>query len=525
MATIALRDGVSVAAGKKGELLVLYPPIGPPAAVPPALEPALREVMAWAGAGPPLDPALAAWLEARHVVASERVERIEAWGRARLPAGTDPGAGTGTKSLPLIVIPGARFTCHGCGHCCEGYTVAPVTGAERERLLARAADLAPHVPAPVEAWFVEQKEPGPDGLPTFALGKTATGACVFLDERKLCRIHTHLGGALKPLPCREFPLLVTRRPDATVVTLRPDCETLDRSRADGRPLEEQLDWLAEIASQDQSPVQVPPIVRVAGDTFVPYALARAIERRAIGFLSAAPTVEQAHLAIRDLVLGVARSLPARPDAPDLDRAEELAARAPLEALRRARGAVDRGAGLGAALEIFDILASAAPEFVRSRGAESPGEASERDARLAADGFLALRAALGEKLGLAPDPAIPPAALAEARAAAATSAGGGDPAVQDLVRACAIQVLGGARALASPQGLVFGFATLALAHLLARFVARLLASRRGAQAAAPPDWNRALGSADFSLRQLNLAPMAGRLEALYANLFVTDDLPA
>ena len=39
----------------------------------------------------------------------------------------------------------------------------------------------------------------------YRLGHQADGACVFLDERGLCRIHAKFGEQAKPLACRIYP--------------------------------------------------------------------------------------------------------------------------------------------------------------------------------------------------------------------------------------------------------------------------------------------------------------------------------
>lgn len=98
--------------------------------------------------GSPRDPEATAWLELRHLAMSDRVQRVESWAASRLPRAVP------RDKRPITMLPRSRFTCHGCGMCCESYVAGPVSGVERERILARASALAPHVRAPVESWFV-----------------------------------------------------------------------------------------------------------------------------------------------------------------------------------------------------------------------------------------------------------------------------------------------------------------------------------------------------------------------------------
>ncbi len=455
------------------------------------------------------DEAVGRWLEARHLIESDRVRAVEAWGEARL---------AGEAAPATRLLPEARFTCHGCGACCESYTVGPVTEAERARILARVEDLRPHVAARPEAWF--RPHPDVDGFgaePVYALGKKPGGACVFLGPDRLCEVHRRLGADSKPLPCRQFPLVVTRRPDGVAVTIRPECETLWRSREDGRPLEEQSGWVAAIVAEARRALRVPGLVRVVGDVYVPFALARAIERRALGFLGAAPTLEQAHLAIRDLVVGAACDLKAAPEPADLDRADEAIRTAPLERFRAARGPVRPTAALDALADLLGLIDRGTPELDRTRSAETPGEAASEIARFAVDTIRTLRAEVAARRG-------GPALLAEAARAAATGSGEDDAAVRDFVRAASIQILGSSRAIAAEPGLVFGYALQALAYFVARWGARLRAARRGAAAAGPADWNDAIVRVERAFKLLRLDPAAAVVVTFFAHLVATDEMP-
>jgi Fe-S-cluster containining protein len=510
-----LKPGLTVESGPGGMVLVIDR-AGPMRHEVPA--PLIEAVRAAFAAGTPPEGSAARWLEARHLLVSERVARVDAWGQARTPA---PPAG---GALPVLVLPGSRFTCHGCGACCESYTPAPITRVERERILERAADLAAVVETPVEGWFKPHSEPGLDGDETWQLGKIETGACVFLGKDKLCNIHKAIGPERKPLVCRRFPLQVTHRPDATLLTLRVECETFSRSRDDGQPLEEQTAWIEAIAREERGLV-LPPLVRLAEDLYLPYALGRAIEKRALGLMRGAPTVEQAHLAIRDVVMGIALSLAARPEPEDLDRAEALA-QGPLEQLRAIKPPSQPRTALEALRLLLDLLLEAVPEWNEVRASEKPYalRAAAND-RFMVDVLAGLQAYLGGRLGWPLSPVVKPEMAEEGRAAAAVRASSDDPKVVDFVRDCFVQYIGSSKPLVAAPGLVYGYAHLALTQLFARFGARLLAFRAGRSAATPADWNHSLAVVDRSIRLLNIAGAAPYVIGLYADLFATEDLPS
>lgn len=511
MAGVALRESVTVEERPGGKVRAADRASGAAHDVPAALAEALRRA---AAVGETDDADLLGWLEARHLVMSERTRRVEAWGAARL----------GPRAGAVRLLPGSRFTCHGCGLCCQSYTLGPIAGAERERILERASDLAPHVATPVDRWFAPRPERDAEGRATYTLGRTDAGACVFLGADRLCEVHRRLGGERKPFICRRFPLAVSDRPDGVLVTIRPECETLARSRDDGEPLADQMDWVRAIAAEERNPTRVAGLVRVMGDCHVPYPLARAIEEGVLDRVRSAAPVEDALLAVRDLVLATAQALRAHPDPEDLDRAEAIARAGPAGIPGAAAGPGDPRAAMGALGALSDLLIGGLDTFVRLRGEELPGSFAASNTLLAADVIRTLRASLSVRLGWPVPPGLPSDAVEEARRAAAVGAGSHDPAVQDFVRSAIVEVAGGSRPLAAGPGLVYGYAHVALTVFVARWGARLQAARRGAVVAGREDWNRALGLADRTLRLMDLAGAASAVVAFFANLFAADDLP-
>jgi Fe-S-cluster containining protein len=108
---------------------------------------------------------------------------------------------------------GHCMACSFCGDWCCSHGV-DVSVIERDRILARAAELAPVVAQPRERWFVDEVTPDED-FPGGASTRTAVvdGACVFLRrDGRGCLIHGALLAAgedyhaLKPMVSSLFPV-------------------------------------------------------------------------------------------------------------------------------------------------------------------------------------------------------------------------------------------------------------------------------------------------------------------------------
>jgi lysine-N-methylase len=129
------------------------------------------------------------------------------------------------RHLPVI----QNWDCHGCGECCHEYEVH-VTEAERQRILAQGWEADPAVGGVplfvrVGRWW---------GRKRYRLNtRGGDDACVFLNEKGLCRIHAKFGGAAKPLACQVYPFTFTPSGDHWRVGVRFACP----SAADnlGRP--------------------------------------------------------------------------------------------------------------------------------------------------------------------------------------------------------------------------------------------------------------------------------------------------
>ena len=105
-------------------------------------------------------------------------------------------AGFGLQ-LPTI----QNWSCHSCGDCCMRHVVE-ISDEERQRILdqgwSEQDEFTRGTPLMV-------RDIGPFWNRRWRLGQRTDGACVFLDEQGLCRIHAKFGDPTKPLACRVFP--------------------------------------------------------------------------------------------------------------------------------------------------------------------------------------------------------------------------------------------------------------------------------------------------------------------------------
>lgn len=136
----------------------------------------------------------------------------------------------------LRQLPEARFSCRGCGRCCQGFSFGPVEPQVIQGL--QDAGIEQHwSPAAEGPWFHEH--PGPGEQPIYSLAHR-DGHCVFLREDKLCAVHALLGESAKPWFCREYPIRIVQDAAGVTATVRADCGGFHESHADGAPLDAQI---------------------------------------------------------------------------------------------------------------------------------------------------------------------------------------------------------------------------------------------------------------------------------------------
>ena len=137
---------------------------------------------------------------------------------------------------PLLVRPGARYTCFGDGLCCTDiHVLGPLGRSERKRV--EAVD--------PEAVVLEE---GLDGAPVLRIAPD--GGCHFLLPDRRCSIHAEHGPQQKPGFCRRFPVGLVATPQGGRVTTehRCPCRTLGE-----RPLLDPESALPSIADRRGRP--------------------------------------------------------------------------------------------------------------------------------------------------------------------------------------------------------------------------------------------------------------------------------
>lgn len=119
------------------------------------------------------------------------------------------------KSFTLAHPPGYQcYDCQGCGDCCRGLFAIAVTPEERERIMGQGWERDPEM----QGQSLFQRRGGRDFLVHHA-----DGACVFLNEHGLCRIHARFGEPAKPLACRMYPFVFVPVGPEARVDIRFDC--------------------------------------------------------------------------------------------------------------------------------------------------------------------------------------------------------------------------------------------------------------------------------------------------------------
>ena len=142
-------------------------------------------------------------------------------------------------SLTLPTI--QNWSCHNCGGCCRQHAIE-VTEEERQRILSQAWTQQDGTPTG-NALF--EWHAGPPWAKRYRLAHQADGACVFLNEQGLCRIHAKFGEAAKPLPCRIYPYAFHPAGKKVTVSLRFSCPSVVANR--GRTMSQNADEIKRLA--------------------------------------------------------------------------------------------------------------------------------------------------------------------------------------------------------------------------------------------------------------------------------------
>ena len=142
-------------------------------------------------------------------------------------------------SLTLPTI--QNWSCHNCGGCCRQHAIE-VTEEEWQRILSQGWTEQDETPTG-NALF--EWHAGPPWAKRYRLAHQADGACVFLNEQGLCRIHAKFGEAAKPLPCRIYPYAFHPAGKKVTVSLRFSCPSVVANR--GRTMSQNADEIKRLA--------------------------------------------------------------------------------------------------------------------------------------------------------------------------------------------------------------------------------------------------------------------------------------
>lgn len=155
-------------------------------------------------------------------------------------------------TMPVRHLPVLQdWDCQGCGNCCHDYQIG-VSPDEKRRIEEQGWDKDPELAGQAIferiGWW----------RPRYRLHQRADGACVFLDDKGLCRIHARFGAEAKPLACRFYPFVLVPVDDHLRVGLRFSCPTVAAS--EGKPLKEHdlSGFARELTEQSQINKDLPP---------------------------------------------------------------------------------------------------------------------------------------------------------------------------------------------------------------------------------------------------------------------------
>ena len=119
-------------------------------------------------------------------------------------------------SLKLPVI--QNWSCHNCGGCCREHLIE-ITDDEKRRIERQGWKLSDGIS--MDRPVIQKIATG-----RYRLAHQNDGACVFLDENGLCRIHAKFGEAAKPLACRVYPYAFHPAGHQLAVSLRFSCPSV-----------------------------------------------------------------------------------------------------------------------------------------------------------------------------------------------------------------------------------------------------------------------------------------------------------
>jgi lysine-N-methylase len=132
--------------------------------------------------------------------------------------------------LPTI----QNWSCHNCSGCCRQHVIE-ITDAEKQRIIE-------------QGWTAADGVTSGGVLPLKSGSRLAhqpDGACIFLADDGLCKIHAKFGEAAKPLACRIYPYAFHPAGNRVTVSLRFSCPSVVENK--GQSVESQRDEIRSIA--------------------------------------------------------------------------------------------------------------------------------------------------------------------------------------------------------------------------------------------------------------------------------------
>ena len=142
-------------------------------------------------------------------------------------------------SRPGVILPVLQnWSCHNCGGCCREHQIG-ITEDEKRRIEQQTWTAADGLPSdrPLIVPFGKG----------YRLNHQDDGACVFLDERGLCRIHAKFGEPAKPLACQVYPYAIHPAGSSVTVSLRFSCPSVVQNL--GIPVTQQREAIERLAQQ------------------------------------------------------------------------------------------------------------------------------------------------------------------------------------------------------------------------------------------------------------------------------------
>lgn len=140
---------------------------------------------------------------------------------------------------PGVILPILQnWSCHNCGGCCREHQIV-ITAEEKKRIEKQKWTAADGVVDDQPLIVAHGKD--------FRLNHQADGACVFLDDRGLCRIHAKFGEPAKPLACRAYPYAVHPAGNSVTVSLRFSCPSVVQNL--GVPISQQRQSLEQLVRE------------------------------------------------------------------------------------------------------------------------------------------------------------------------------------------------------------------------------------------------------------------------------------